>query len=101
MSARHSATGPATLLAIAKKPAPTRVRTRLTPPRTSREAAALAEAGLADTPQTVLEGPARRRGLVPDSAPGSWLPPGFDIVPPGAASVPTSCRMSPTPRGGS
>jgi len=81
MSARHPATGPATLLVIAKEPVPGRVKTRLTPPYTPLEAAALAAAALADTLHTVLKAPARRRVLVLDGAPGPWLPPGFDIVP--------------------
>ncbi|MDX3235902.1 DUF2064 domain-containing protein [Streptomyces sp. ME03-5709C] len=80
MSARHPAPRQATLLVIAKEPVPGRVKTRLTPPYTPREAAALAEAALADTLHTVLETPARRRVLVLDGAPGRWLPPGFDVV---------------------
>jgi uncharacterized protein len=72
---------PATLLVIAKTPVPNRVKTRLTPPYTPQEAAALAEAALADTLHTVLQAPARRRVLVLDGVPGPWLPPGFDIVP--------------------
>ncbi|SHH49829.1 TIGR04282 family arsenosugar biosynthesis glycosyltransferase [Streptomyces sp. 3214.6] len=74
-------TGPATLLVIAKEPVPGRVKTRLTPPYTPHEAAALAEAALTDTLLTVLRAPARRRVLVLDGSPGPWLPPGFDIVP--------------------
>ncbi|MFB7455962.1 DUF2064 domain-containing protein [Streptomyces sp. NPDC056188] len=81
MSARLPVTGPATLLVIAKEPVPGRVKTRLIPPYTPQEAAALAEAALADTLHTVLKVPARRRVLVLDGAPGPWLPPGFDIVP--------------------
>ncbi|MFJ9895605.1 DUF2064 domain-containing protein [Streptomyces sp. NPDC091280] len=70
-----------TLLVIAKEPRPGRVKTRLTPPFTPEEAAALAEAALADTLDAVLATPARRRVLVLDGAPGRWLPPGFDVVP--------------------
>ncbi|MFF0093250.1 DUF2064 domain-containing protein [Streptomyces canus] len=70
-----------TLLVIAKEPRPGRVKTRLTPPFTPREAAALAEAALVDTLRTVAATPARRRVLVLDGAPGPWLPPGFDVVP--------------------
>jgi len=75
----------ATVLVIAKQPVPGRVKTRLTPPYTPREAAALAEAALADTLHTVLRVPARRRLLVLDGTPGPWLPPGFDLAaqPPG------------------
>ncbi|MFF1281612.1 DUF2064 domain-containing protein [Streptomyces sp. NPDC058299] len=70
-----------TLLVIAKEPRPGRVKTRLTPQFTPREAAALAEACLADTLDVVAATPAARRVLVLDGAPGPWLPPGFDVVP--------------------
>lgn len=70
-----------TLLVIAKEPRPGRVKTRLTPPFTPGEAAALAEAALVDTLLAVAATPARRRVLVLDGAPGPWLPPGFDVVP--------------------
>ncbi|WP_328874490.1 DUF2064 domain-containing protein [Streptomyces sp. NBC_00287] len=70
-----------TLLVIAKEPRPGRVKTRLTPPFTPEEAAALAEAALADTLDTVARTPARRRVLVLDGTPGPWLPPGFEVVP--------------------
>ncbi|MFE5257444.1 TIGR04282 family arsenosugar biosynthesis glycosyltransferase [Streptomyces coelicoflavus] len=74
-------TATTTLLVIAKEPCPGRVKTRLTPPFTPAEAAALAEAALADTLAAVAATPARRRVLVLDGAPGPWLPPGFDVVP--------------------
>ncbi|MCF4136834.1 DUF2064 domain-containing protein [Streptomyces sp. Tue 6430] len=70
-----------TLLVIAKEPVPGRVKTRLTPPFAPWEAAALAEAALADTLAAVAAAPAVRRLLVLDGAPGPWLPPGFDVVP--------------------
>ncbi|WP_128376558.1 TIGR04282 family arsenosugar biosynthesis glycosyltransferase [Streptomyces cavernae] len=70
-----------TLLVIAKEPRPGRVKTRLTPPFTSEEAAMLAEAALADTLRAVAAAPARRRVLVLDGTAGPWLPPGFDVVP--------------------
>ncbi|MFE0255759.1 DUF2064 domain-containing protein [Streptomyces sp. NPDC059010] len=70
-----------TLLVIAKEPRPGRVKTRLTPPFTPEEAAALAEAALTDTLRAVAAAPARRRVLVLDGTAGSWLPPGFDVVP--------------------
>ena len=69
-----------TLLVIAKQPVPGRVKTRLVPPCTHDQAAALAEAALADTLHTVLKVPARRRVLVLEGRPGPWLPPGFDVV---------------------
>ncbi|MFI9285532.1 TIGR04282 family arsenosugar biosynthesis glycosyltransferase [Streptomyces werraensis] len=70
-----------TLLVIAKEPRPGRVKTRLTPPFTPEEAAALAEAALADTLDAVARTPARRRVLVLDGAPGPWLPAGVEVVP--------------------
>lgn len=76
-----------TLLVIAKEPRPGRVKTRLTPPFTPREAASLAEAALVDTLRTVAAAPARRRVLVLEGAPGPWLPPGFDVVPQSAGGL--------------
>ncbi|HET6856352.1 MAG TPA: DUF2064 domain-containing protein [Streptomyces sp.] len=70
-----------TLLVIAKEPRPGRVKTRLTPPFTPAQAAALAEAALTDTLLAVARTPARRRVLVLDGETGPWLPPGFDVVP--------------------
>ena len=81
MSSCHPAARRVTLLVIAKEPVPGRVRTRLTPPCTPGEAAALAKAAVTDTLHAVLRAPARRRALVLDGAPGAWLPPGFDVVP--------------------
>jgi hypothetical protein len=74
-------TSATTLLVIAKQPAPGRVKTRLVPPCTYDQAAALAEAALADTLHTVLKTPAARRVLVLEGEPGPWLPAGFDVVP--------------------
>ncbi|MFJ8825226.1 DUF2064 domain-containing protein [Streptomyces sp. NPDC102467] len=70
-----------TLLVIAKEPLPGRVKTRLTPPFTPEDAAALAEASLADTLHAVAAAPAARRVLVLDGVPGPWLPSGFEVVP--------------------
>jgi hypothetical protein len=70
-----------TLLVIAKEPVPGRVKTRLTPPYSPRQAAALARAALTDTLQTALAVPAHRRVLVLDGTPGAWLPPGFEVLP--------------------
>jgi len=69
------------LLIIAKAPVPGRVKTRLTPPCTPRQAAALAAAALADTLRAA-QGACRasRRVLVLDGEPGPWVPDGFDVV---------------------
>jgi uncharacterized protein len=71
----------AAIAVIAKAPAPGRSKTRLCPPCTPEQAAALAEAALADTLQAVAATPAARRVLVLDGAPGPWLPDGFDVIP--------------------
>ncbi|WP_082801997.1 TIGR04282 family arsenosugar biosynthesis glycosyltransferase [Herbidospora cretacea] len=68
-----------TLLVIAKEPVPGRVKTRLTPPFTPVEAAALAEAALADTLAAALRTPADRHVLVLAGSPGEWLPAGFEV----------------------
>lgn len=75
---------PPTLLVIAKEPVPGRVKTRLTPACTPGQAAELAAAALADTLAALSTAPAGRRVLVLDGAappPGSWLPPGWTVVP--------------------
>ncbi|WP_169945832.1 TIGR04282 family arsenosugar biosynthesis glycosyltransferase [Microbispora sp. H11081] len=70
----------AQLVVIAKAPVPGTVKTRLTPPCTAREAAALAEAALRDTLSAVAATPAARRVLALHGEPGPWLPEGFDVV---------------------
>lgn len=73
-------TAPA-LLVIAKSPEAGRVKTRLCPPCSPAQAAALAEAALADTLDAVLAAPASRRVLVLDGPPPAWLPSGLEVVP--------------------
>ena len=70
----------AQVVVIAKEPVPGRVKTRLTPPFTPQQAAALAEAALADTLATVAFAPIARRVLALQGEPGRWLPPGFDVI---------------------
>lgn len=70
-----------TVIVLAKAPVPGRVKTRLCPPCDPEQAALLAEAALVDTLQAVTATPCTRRVLVLDGAPGSWLPPGFDVLP--------------------
>jgi len=70
----------AQVIVIAKEPVPGRVKTRLTPPFTPRQAAGLAEAALADTLATVVSAPIARRVLALQGEPGRWLPPGFDVI---------------------
>ncbi|MFD5350327.1 DUF2064 domain-containing protein, partial [Streptomyces anulatus] len=75
------------MLVIAKEPVAGRVKTRLCPPFSPAEAAELAAAALADTLETVLALPARRRVLVLDGRPGPWVPPGFEVVPQSAGGL--------------
>ena len=74
---------PMHILVMAKAPVPGRVKTRLCPPCSPAEAAALAEAALADTLDAVAASGATRRILALDGRPGPWLPAGFEVVPQG------------------
>ncbi len=67
-------------LVVAKAPVPGRVKTRLFPPLSPTEAAAVAEAALADTLDAVARCAADRLVVVLDGEPGPWLPPGFEVV---------------------
>lgn len=75
-SARMSAA----LVVMAKAPVAGQCKTRLCPPLEPAQAAALAEAALADTLQAVAWTPATRRVLVLDGDPGPWLPEGFQLL---------------------
>ncbi|MFP5363168.1 MAG: TIGR04282 family arsenosugar biosynthesis glycosyltransferase [Thermoleophilia bacterium] len=66
---------------IAKAPVAGRSKTRLTPPCTPRQAAALASAALADTLAAVAASAAGRRILVLDGDPGRWRGRGLEILP--------------------
>ena len=70
-----------TLIVIAKAPVPGRVKTRLTPPFTPGEAAALASAALEDTLRAVLETEADHRLLVLDGDPRPEWSRSFTVVP--------------------
>ena len=71
----------ASLVVLAKAPAPGRSKTRLCPPCTPTEAARLAEAALRDTLAAVAGTPVERRVLVLDGEPGSYVPEGFEVLP--------------------
>ena len=64
---------------MAKAPVAGRVKTRLCPPCTPEEAAAIAEAALADTLDAVARCGAGRRLVALDGEPGPWLPSGFEV----------------------
>jgi rSAM/selenodomain-associated transferase 1 len=68
------------VLVMAKAPQPGRVKTRLCPPCSPEQAAAVAEAALATTLAAVATSGATRRIVALDGPPGPWLPPGFDVV---------------------
>lgn len=68
------------VLVVAKSPQPGRVKTRLCPPCTPRQAADLAAAALSDTLHAVGASGADRFVLALDGPPGDWLPSGFDVV---------------------
>lgn len=68
------------LVVMAKAPVAGRVKTRLCPPLDPEQAAALAEAALADTLRAVAWTPAARRIVVLDGEPGPWLPAGFELI---------------------
>jgi len=69
------------VLVMAKSPRPGRVKTRLCPPCSPSQAAAIAAAALADTLDSVRACGARRRIVALDGPPGDWLPDGFEIIP--------------------
>jgi rSAM/selenodomain-associated transferase 1 len=72
----------ATLLVLAKAPRPGRVKTRLCPPCTHVQAAALARAALEDTLAACdVAAAGGRRVLALDGRPGAWLPVGWDVIP--------------------
>ena len=74
-------TPPIALAVIAKAPVPGRVKTRLSPPFSPAQAAALAQAALEDTLAVVAAAPTHRRVLVLEGEAGDWLPEGFEVIP--------------------
>jgi len=69
------------LIVIAKSPVPGVSKTRLSPPCSPDQAAAIAEACLADTLRAVAAVPSARAVLALEGSPGPWLLPGIDVVP--------------------
>ena len=68
------------VIVMAKAPIPGQVKTRLCPPCTPVEAAAIAEAALTDTLDAVARCGAARRIVALAGAPGRWLPAGFEVI---------------------
>lgn len=68
------------VIVIAKQPRPGRVKTRLTPALSHRQAADVAAAALRDTLAAAALVPARQRVLAFDGDPSAWLPAGWQHV---------------------
>jgi len=66
---------------MAKEPRPGRVKTRLCPPCSPRQASDLAAAALADTLDAALASGADEIVLALDGRPGEWCPPGIRVIP--------------------
>ena len=75
------------LLVLAKEPRPGTVKTRLCPPCTPEEAAAVAEAALADTLAAACASGADRVVLGLEGAGGAWCPPGVVVVDQGTGDL--------------
>ncbi len=69
------------VLVMAKAPVAGRVKTRLCPPCSPEEAAAVAEAALGDTLDAVAGCSADVKVVALDGRPGPWLPTGFRVIP--------------------
>jgi uncharacterized protein len=70
----------AQLVVIAKAPVPGRVKTRLTPPFSPRQAARLAAAALADTLAAAALVPAAGHIVALEGRTGPWLPAGYAVI---------------------
>lgn len=70
-----------TLVVLAKAPVAGRVKTRLCPALTPRQAADVARAALLDTLDVVSQVPVRRRVVVLDGSPAGLIPAGFEVLP--------------------
>ena len=69
-----------TVIVIAKAPIAGQVKTRLCPPCTPEEAAAVAGAALIDTLSTVDAFAADRAVIALDGPAGTWVPPRFEVI---------------------
>ena len=71
----------ATLIILAKAPVPGRVKTRLCPPCSPDQAAAIARAAIVDTLAAAVATREVRPVLVLDGEPAEWVPRGMEVVP--------------------
>jgi rSAM/selenodomain-associated transferase 1 len=71
---------PPAILVIAKDPQPGRAKTRLCPPCSPQQAAALAAAALHDTLDVATSVPAARRILILDGDGRRWQRPGWQVI---------------------
>lgn len=69
------------VIVMAKSPQPGRVKTRLSPPCSDREASEIAAAALITTLEAVAGSDSTRRVIALDGPAGPWLPPGFEVIP--------------------
>lgn len=75
------------LLVLAKEPIAGRAKTRLCPPCHPSEAAAIAEAALADTLDAAVASGAERVVVSLDGRPGAWCPAGVEVVDQGQGTL--------------
>jgi glycosyltransferase A (GT-A) superfamily protein (DUF2064 family) len=75
------------LVVLAKEPRPGHVKTRLCPPCSPQEAAAVAEAALADTLTEARRSAADRVVLALDGQVGPWCPPGVAVIDQGTGTL--------------
>lgn len=71
---------PVQLVVLAKRPVPGRVKTRLSPPYSPEQAAALAAAALTDTLDAVDAAGVAARALAWDGHPDGWRRPAYSVV---------------------
>ncbi len=80
MSLSSSGPAPLHVLVMAKAPVAGKVKTRLCPPCSPQEAAAVAEAALADTLEAVAGCGAEVKVVALDGSPGRWMPAGLRVI---------------------
>jgi glycosyltransferase A (GT-A) superfamily protein (DUF2064 family) len=82
------------VIVLAKQPLPGRAKTRLTPPLSPQQAAAVAAGALADTLATAARTSAQARWLAFEGDANEWLPIGWQLTPERAAAAISGVPMS-------